>query len=73
MRNPKRPSGRSQGLWCAQWWSNISGRRRERTVVEGRREGGRERTVGGEREGGREEGREGEREGGRKGGREGHT
>ena len=59
MRNPKRPSGRSQGLWCAQWWSNISGRRRERTVVEGGREGGRERTVGGEREGGREEGREG--------------
>ena len=58
MRNPKRPSGRSQGLWCAQWWSNISGRGRERTVGGGR-EGGRERTVGGEREGGREGGREG--------------
>ena len=50
MRNPKRPSGRSQGLWCAQWWSNISGRGRERTVGGGR-EGGRERTAGGEREG----------------------
>ena len=58
MRNPKRPSGRSQGLWCAQWWSNISGRRRERTV-------------GGGREGGRGLWVERGREGG--GGREGHT
>ena len=59
MRNPKRPSGRSQahnggviflgGEGRGLWW----------------REGGRERTVGGEREGGREEGREGGREGGR--------
>ena len=57
MRNPKRPSGRSQGLWCAQWWSNISGRRRERTVGGGR-EGGRE----GEDCGWREEGRKGGRD-----------
>ena len=37
MRNPKRPSERSQGLWCTQWWSDFSGRGRE-----GGREGGME-------------------------------